>query len=175
MREALRGLLAHLQAELPYTYVNLMGLADRPSSLQTVQDTSLWCGTGVGLWKKLVKHRSGTEFNPAEGADEYAWQLNKEVLAAAEAYDDGKRFIVRYRPFLRGFTFQLRLADEFTCFHPGPQLVPDLAYGMLQNMITRTSTDQLTKLPIYSPIGYTSRAFEGIKEVVEKRQPLVFY
>lgn len=155
MRDGVHHVLAFLRSKLKKAYVNLLGVSDTPSSLDDVQKETMWCKLQVAGWKKKVRFETGIVFNEMDGADAFATELNRMLLAAAERFDDGRNFVVRYRPLLRGYAFQSRLSDPFTCFHPHRSFAQELGYGLLQNMAS-DSMRQLATLPIYRPPGQTS-------------------
>lgn len=176
IRAAVRELLEYLRSALPYTYVNLLGVSENVHTLDEMIGKHTWCKIGVGMWKARAFFETHTVFNGAKGADEYARQINAELRLAARDFDDGRRFVVRFRPVLVGFGFDRRLTDPMSCFHPNEQLVEGLAYGLLQNMASRTPAEQLKRLPIYTagtPPKAEREAFNGFKRRVRSARDAI--
>lgn len=104
----------------------------------------------IRAWQLRMRVAEGVALND-EGAssDVYAREFNLMLLGLAHEFDDGQSFVVRLQPVLRGFRFEQRLLDSFTCFHPNRVLISELAYGLLQNMLAFQSADQVSHLAIY--------------------------
>lgn len=135
MRDGVRQLLGRLRGDMAgMTYVNLLAVGDHPSSISRLQASDTWCATEMVLWKAKVRLMTGMPFNDPATGDPFAAQVNRLLVQLAEEFDDGISFVVRFQPLLRGFTFQKRLGDPFTCFHPTLELTAELAWGLLQNM-----------------------------------------
>jgi len=152
MRDGCRSLLGHLRTMRPI-YVNLLAISDKPSSISALGDYDPWCALSMAAWKLRVKSLYGTNFNDPETADPFAAQVNQLLLSLAEEFDQGGTlddgFVVRFQPVLRGFTFQQRLGDPFTCFHPTLELSSAVAWGLLQNM-QAAAGEGVDTLPIYA-------------------------
>lgn len=149
IRKALLDLFRVMKELLPYTYVNVIGVSEHVSSLDEMVDSHLWCAAAIKLWKANAFLKSGVNFNSARGADEYAGQINQQLRQIVRDFDDGRTFVVRFRPIMIGFHFERRVMDALTCFHPNKELAESLAFGTLQNMISRRPGDQLARLPYY--------------------------
>lgn len=179
VKAGLRAVLLALRAQLPYTYVNLMGVMEAASSLETMMQRNLWCRMGVTVWKTTHFLKEKTVFNPIDAsADAYARALNGAMRELAAEFDDGASFVVRFRPLLLGFSFDWRLTDALSCFHPNARLVPELAYGLVQNMLAPAPGAQLLSLPAYSaaPAALVSakKRFDAFKRRVRNAKDLVF-
>lgn len=149
IRAGLRELFSYLRDALPKTYVNLVSVTEHPSSLDQMMAEQPWCQLRVSLWKASNFMRHHTRFNKGAGADEYARQINHELHAIAREFGDGERFVIRVRTMMLELTFQRRLMEPTTCFHPSTILVGSLALGLLQNMVSQGPSMQLTRLPAY--------------------------
>lgn len=149
-RYSLRQILELVRSELPYTYVNIIALADEPSriheSFKAGAGGSTWCRLAFNMWYK----RGGADkYNGAAGADEWAAQLNRAFLKLAEQFDDGQSLVVRFQPMLRGLQVQMSLMDGLTCFHPSPRLIGEMGLGLLQNMLAPSTAEQMHTLPSF--------------------------
>lgn len=58
---------------------------------------------------------------------------------------------MRFQPLLRGFRFQRRVGDPFTCFHPSRELTKELALGLLQNMAAPSTRQAVADLNFFHP------------------------
>lgn len=178
IRHKVRGLFNFMSVSLPYTYVNLVGVSERVSSLDDVQQLHAWCRMGIQVWKAQAFKREGTVFNSGEGADEYAAQINRELREVEAAFDgaggaDG--LVVRLQPFMLGMRFERRLMDSMTCFHPSLALVDAMAFGLLQNMAAPGREAQLRSLPVFSapPEPALARQDEAFRRAVAEATDLV--
>mmetsp|Transcript_15379 Transcript_15379/g.39962 ORF Transcript_15379/g.39962 Transcript_15379/m.39962 type:complete len:423 (-) Transcript_15379:191-1459(-) len=178
IRASVREVLRALRDSLPRTYVNVLGVSERVSSLDDMLKQSLWCRTGNLLWKARAFLETHTVFNSAKGADEYARQINDVLREAVRDFDDGRRFVVRFRPVMLDFAFDHRLTDHMSCFHPNERLVQSLAWGLLQNMASRSPARQLRHLPAYTapkPDKDEQALFDAFKKSAREAQDMIFY
>jgi hypothetical protein len=166
MTDGCRSLLGHLRSMRP-AYVNLLAVSDKPSSISALSDNDPWCALSMAVWKAKVRSSSGTNFNDPETGDPFAAQINQLLLELAEEFDDGVSFVVRFQPVLRGFTFQQRLGDPFTCFHPSTELSSAMAWGLLQNM-QAAAGEGVETLPIYA----SANAPEDSRITLLKQSPI---
>jgi hypothetical protein len=144
----LRRVLCHLRDECPYTYVNLLAVPDEASSFLNMELRSPWCGAFIGIWRTTLLLK-GSQLNPIWGINEYAMQTNRVLLRLAEEFDDGEAFVVRYQPILRGFVFGPEVIDAMTCFHPNQLALSEIAYGLLDNMVSDPARPKRSELPCY--------------------------
>lgn len=149
------------------TYVNLIAVSEHPSTIDEMLARDPWCQLRVTIWKAQAFLLQQTAFNTNAGADAYALRINDELREVAKLFDDGKRFIVRFRPVMLGFTFQRRLMERSTCFHPNALLVESLAFGVLQNMLTRSPAKQLRRLPTFD-VGPEARPVDSASVLTQR-------
>jgi hypothetical protein len=90
---------------------------------------------------------------------------------------------------LRGFIFRREIIDAVTCFHPNPLAVNQMAFGLLDNMISGGSNSSAaagqakrSQLPCYRPSGPRLEStgdwpwdaqLEDLRAEVEAGTPLV--